>query len=74
MNRLRHGSLHAGNLEPISRLPAWVPCSRRSMLVLSRSWCEDSDAAVKYFSRQSMAYKEIDSTILLAGSSSIERP
>jgi glutaredoxin len=28
--------------------------------VYRRSWCEDSDAAVEYFNRQKIDYKEID--------------
>ncbi len=30
------------------------------ILVYRRSWCEDSDAAVEYFNRQKIEYKEID--------------
>ena len=28
--------------------------------VYRRSWCEDSDAAVEYFNRQKIEYREID--------------
>jgi glutaredoxin len=31
-----------------------------SITVYRRSWCEDSDAAVEYFNRQRIEYKEVD--------------
>ncbi|MEO8285298.1 MAG: glutaredoxin family protein [Chloroflexota bacterium] len=30
------------------------------IIVYRRSWCEDSDAAVAYFNRQKIEYKEVD--------------
>ncbi len=32
----------------------------KPILVYRRSWCEDSDAAVAYFQRQKIEYREID--------------
>ena len=30
------------------------------IIVYRRSWCEDSDAAVEYFNRQGIEYREVD--------------
>jgi glutaredoxin len=30
------------------------------VIVYRRSWCEDSDAAVEYFNRQGIEYREVD--------------